>query len=307
LLPFNIRKDTVLWSFIINNYNGIVIALFPGLDIKEGLMKVLTIVFLSIIVMVLIGFTVSRADVVVGARVNLHANVNFSELNDYGEWVIVPGYGTVWRPDADPGWRPFTYGHWVYTNDGWLWDSDEPFGWVVCHYGNWAYDDDQGWVWLPGYEWSPARVRWHVTDNEIGWAPLFPEPRHGYHQNAIQLQWTFAPLPFFTSVEVRHHIAFRDNPAPGGVRVRVSAGPPPREFVQRSTGTPIVSIALNKVRVTTREHPLIKVEVRNRKHPAIETPVGPKYKRVKTRGDVQGMQKNEDKQNDNQDNNERGK
>jgi len=285
-------------------------------------MRVQNIVFLCLAVMVLTGFTVSRADVVVGARVNLNTNVNFSELNDYGEWVIVPGYGTVWRPDADPGWRPFTYGHWVYTNDGWLWDSDEPFGWIVCHYGNWAYDDDQGWVWLPGYEWSPARVRWHVTDHEIGWAPLFPEPRHGYHQNVIQLQWTFAPLPFFTSVEVRRHIAFRDNPAPRGVRVQVSAGPPQREFVQRSMRTPIVSIALNKVRVTTREHPLVRVEVQNRERPSIEVPVGPKYKRVtvqsqpesraisseqKARVDVQGTQDNKDKQNNNRDNNGRGK
>jgi hypothetical protein len=81
-------------------------------------MKVQNIVFLGLAVMVFTGVMASRA----AADVNV--NVNFSELNDYGEWVIVPGYGTVWRPDADPDWRPFVYGHWVYSSDGWVWDSD---------------------------------------------------------------------------------------------------------------------------------------------------------------------------------------
>ncbi|MDD5675985.1 MAG: hypothetical protein PHC61_17575, partial [Chitinivibrionales bacterium] len=115
-------------------------------------MKIQNLVFLVLTVVFIAGVKVSRAEV------DVSINANFSELNDYGEWVMVPGYGSVWRPDADPGWRPFVYGHWVYSNEGWVWDSDEPFGWIVCHYGNWYNDREQGWVWVPGYEWSPARV-----------------------------------------------------------------------------------------------------------------------------------------------------
>jgi hypothetical protein len=124
-----------------------------------------------------------------------------------------------------------------------------------------------------------------VTDNEIGWAPLYPEPRHGYHQNAIHMQWIFAPVPFFTSVEVRSHVAIRANSAPGEVRVHVYAGPPRREFVQRSIRTPIVSIPINKVRVTTREKPLIRVEVQGQERPHVDVPIGPKYKRVVVRSE----------------------
>jgi hypothetical protein len=240
----------------------------------ENQMKIKNIVLLSMLVIVLTGITASRAGV------DVRVSANFIELNDYGEWVIVPGYGTVWRPFAGPDWRPFMYGHWVYTSDGWMWDSDEPFGWVVCHYGNWYYDDDQGWVWLPGYDWSPARVRWYVTDDEIGWAPMFPEPRHGFPHGAMYMQWTFSPTRFFTAVEVRSHLAVRPRPEHGAVRVQVYDTPPRREVIQRIVGAPIVSISLNKVRVTTREHPLVRVEAQNRERSNIEVPVGPKYKKV---------------------------
>ncbi|MDD5673583.1 MAG: hypothetical protein PHC61_05445, partial [Chitinivibrionales bacterium] len=189
------------------------------------------------------------------------------------------------RPDADPGWRPFVYGHWVYSNEGWVWDSDEPFGWIVCHYGNWYNDREPGWVWVPAYEWSPARVRWHVTDDEIGSSPLLPEPRHGHHRNAIEVEWSFCPVQFFTEGEIFSHVAIRAHPERSGVQVRVYAGPPRREFVQRVVRTPIVSISLNKVRVTTHERPLIRVEVGRREPARIVVPIGPRYKRVTVRSE----------------------
>jgi hypothetical protein len=218
------------------------------------------------------------------ADVSINARVDFGELDNYGEWVMVPGYGTVWRPDADPDWRPFTYGHWVYSNEGWAWDSDEPFGWIVCHYGDWCYDDEQGWVWVPGYEWSPARVKWYVTDNEIGWAPIFAKPRHGYHEHAFHMQWTFCPVEFFTSFEMKSHVAFHARPE-GDVRVRVTSAPPRREFIQRRVHSPIVSISLNKVRVTTHERPLIRIDLGERHHDRerVEVPIGLKYRRVTVR------------------------
>jgi hypothetical protein len=237
-------------------------------------MKVLNVVCLSTLVVVLACTRASRAEV------DVRVSANFSELNDHGEWVSVAGYGTAWRPYADAGWRPFMYGHWVYANDGWVWDSDEPFGWIVCHYGNWYYDDDQGWVWLPGYDWSPARVRWYVTGDEIGWAPLFPQARRGFpRNNAVYTQWTFCPAGSFTAAEVQSHITIRAQPEHAVARVHVSNSPPRRVSVQRAVGAPVVSTHLNKIPAAMRAKPLVRVEVQNQQRPHVEVPIGPQFKR----------------------------
>src|SRR5512138_199900 len=110
--------------------------------------------------------------------VDLNGTVTFDSfhgaLAPYGEWVAVGNYGTVWRPRVAAGWRPYYYGRWEWTNEGWLWVSDEPWGWAAYHYGRWAYDGYYGWVWVPGYEWSPAWVTWRYSPDYIGWAPLGP-------------------------------------------------------------------------------------------------------------------------------------
>src|SRR2546423_270695 len=79
-----------------------------------------------------------------------------------GDWVVVSGYGRVWRPHVAVGWRPYSYGNWVWTDEGWLWVSDpsEPWGWGPYHYGRWAYGASYGWIWVPGYQWAPAWVSW---------------------------------------------------------------------------------------------------------------------------------------------------
>jgi hypothetical protein len=89
----------------------------------------------------------------------------FADLNYYGEWAHVSAYGWVWRPAVAVGWQPFYNGHWVWTDYGWMWISYEPFGWATYHYGNWNYDYQLGWVWIPGYDWSPCRVEWIVYDD----------------------------------------------------------------------------------------------------------------------------------------------
>jgi hypothetical protein len=249
-------------------------------------MKFRNLIFSSMVVTFLGSCAIINAEVTVSASFKVNAFDHFSELNDYGEWVMVPGYGTVWRPDAGPDWRPFQYGHWVYSNEGWVWDSDEPFGWIVCHYGNWFYDDVQGWVWLPGNTWSPARVKWYVTDNEIGWEPLFPEHRPGHHWDKVHMQWTFCPVQFFTEVEVRNHVSFHAKPNSGEAGIHVYVGPPRREFVQRVAPRPIVSISLNKALVTTNNRSLVRVEIGNRERPHVEVPIGPMYKRATVRSDV---------------------
>src|SRR5437773_2233500 len=72
-------------------------------------------------------------------------------------------------------WRPYTDGHWVYTDVGWTWVSEEPFGWATYHYGRWTRLRNIGWVWVPGDEWAPAWVSWRKNNDYVGWAPLPPE------------------------------------------------------------------------------------------------------------------------------------
>ena len=43
-------------------------------------------------------------------------------LGGYGEWVLVPGMGWVWRPYTVNAWSPYTLGYWGWSN-GWNWIS----------------------------------------------------------------------------------------------------------------------------------------------------------------------------------------
>jgi hypothetical protein len=178
-------------------------------------------------------------------------------LEPYGDWVVVGSYGQVWRPRVAAGWRPYYYGRWEWTNEGWLWVSDEPWGWAAYHYGRWAYDPYYGWLWVPGYEWAPAWVSWRASGDAIGWAPLAP----GYSVYVssypfIDFWWTFVPSVQFVSYPV-HTVAYAPNharrwfdataPAPArpprGVRVGPApapawGGPAPRSIEQR-IGRPV--------------------------------------------------------------------
>jgi hypothetical protein len=75
---------------------------------------------------------------------------------------------------VEAGWRPYTVGHWEWTDAGWYWVSDEPWAWACYHYGSWVYDPNYGWVWIPGTEWAPAWVTWRESDDYVGWAPCGP-------------------------------------------------------------------------------------------------------------------------------------
>ena len=117
-------------------------------------------------------------------------------------------------PDGvPPDWRPYEYGHWVYTDDwGWYWVSDdheEDWGWVVYHYGRWAHDRGLGWFWMPGDEWAPAWVDWRYGGDDIGWAPLPPDDLvDAYDDNADY--WSFVPLRYIGEPELRRYYVPRD-------------------------------------------------------------------------------------------------
>jgi Family of unknown function (DUF6600) len=120
-----------------------------------------------------------------------HTNRYYTGVNDldsYGHWVYVPGYGNVWQPYQEATWAPYQTGRWVWEPYyGWTWVSYEPWGWAPYHYGRWFYYRDS-WCWWPGplyvgYRplWSPAFVFFvgfgHHSGfgfGSIGWFPVGP-------------------------------------------------------------------------------------------------------------------------------------
>jgi hypothetical protein len=111
------------------------------------------------------------------ASVSAGVSVMFHDsLAPYGDWVERGRFGIVWAPRyVEHGWRPYTRGHWVYTDYDWTWVSDEDWGWATDHYGRWYLDPVEGWLWIPGDEWAPAWVAWRHGGGYVGWAPLPPE------------------------------------------------------------------------------------------------------------------------------------
>jgi len=138
--------------------------------------------FRRLLLGVALGAAALSAPVVVGSLTPAYAQVSAefqAALEPYGEWRRSARYGEVWVPDERPnGWRPYTEGHWVYTDDwGWYWVSDDQeadWGWVTYHYGRWVHERGT-WFWVPGDEWAPAWVDWRRGDDYVGWAPLPPE------------------------------------------------------------------------------------------------------------------------------------
>ncbi|MFY9826811.1 MAG: DUF6600 domain-containing protein [Thermoanaerobaculia bacterium] len=118
----------------------------------------------------------------------------YDDLASYGHWIQRPRYGWVWTPRvAVRTWRPYEYGHWVWTDLGWTWVSDEPFGWATYHYGRWYDDPDYGWGWVPGDQWAPAWVDWQASDDYVGWAPL--PPAYDYRPGVL-VNLDIAPVDF---------------------------------------------------------------------------------------------------------------
>jgi hypothetical protein len=111
----------------------------------------------------------------------------YEDLDEYGDWSYVAGYGPCWRPrGVFVGWAPYRFGHWAYVGPwGWTWVEDEPWGFAPFHYGRWAFAG--GWYWVPGPVvirpvWAPALVAFvgggpgfhFAAGAGVGWFPLAP-------------------------------------------------------------------------------------------------------------------------------------
>ena len=124
----------------------------------------------------------------------------YDSLSPYGEWIEVGDYGYCWRPaGVDAEWTPYSDGYWTYTDAGWTWVSYEEFGGIVYHYGRWTKVEDEGWCWIPDYEWGPAWVSWRKSDDYVGWAPL-PAEAHWERERGISVwadtSYDIAPLNY---------------------------------------------------------------------------------------------------------------
>jgi hypothetical protein len=126
-----------------------------------------------------------------------YASANIPGLNDldyYGDWQNVSGYGNAWRPRVDAGWVPYQQGQWTNTNTyGPTWVSSEPWGYAPYHYGRWTNVSNQ-WYWIPDGvnttpSYAPALVAFvSADDNQIGWVPLGPGDSYAprYYDNNWQ-------------------------------------------------------------------------------------------------------------------------
>ena len=106
----------------------------------------------------------------------------WDDLDAYGDWYPVEGYGNVWVPDNTPaGWDPYGNGYWAnYPSWGYTWISGYPWGWLPYHCGAWNYWNSFGWGWIPGQcglGWQPIVTIWNTPH---GYRPP-PRPIPGGH------------------------------------------------------------------------------------------------------------------------------
>ena len=97
------------------------------------------------------------------------------DLDQNGQWVNDPNYGSVWQPTVGPDWAPYQNGRWVWEDYyGWTWVSADPWGWAPYHYGRWFWGAG-GWAWYPGPVsahpyWAPAYVGFFGFGGGLGLA-----------------------------------------------------------------------------------------------------------------------------------------
>ena len=118
--------------------------------------------------------------------------VGGEDLDQYGRWDNVPGYGECWTPSSvAAGWAPYRDGQWIWQDPwGWTWVGVEPWGWAPYHYGRWFVSASR-WYWAPAgpsvaVAYAPAVVGfvgggpgWSASfvaggGGYVGWFPLAP-------------------------------------------------------------------------------------------------------------------------------------
>ena len=98
----------------------------------------------------------------------------YSDMNYYGAYTNVPGYGMMWQPYfTGIGWDPFMDGAWAwYPGFGYMFVSAYPWGWMPYFYGNWMFVPGFGWMWQPGYWNTWATVPRYTNTTIVHVHPL---------------------------------------------------------------------------------------------------------------------------------------
>jgi len=224
-----------------------------------------------------------REDNPVAARYVSPDVIGYSDLDDYGTWSVVEGYGNVWVPTSVASdWAPYHQGHWTWIEPwGWTWVDDAPWGFAPFHYGRWAYARER-WCWVPGpvraqAVYAPALVAFVGGNNfrisvgagepsrGVAWFPLAPGEvyRPGYRVSRnyftnVNVSNTNVTNTYVTNVYNRPDAAntvYRNREQRGGLTavpaaafvqsrpVAQSAVPVSREMAAAAPVTPVASFA----------------------------------------------------------------
>jgi uncharacterized protein DUF6600/FecR-like protein len=141
-----------------------------------------------------------------------------SDLNYYGNYLNVPGYGLSWQPYfTGAGWNPFMDGAWFfYPGFGYTWVSSYPWGWTPYRYGTWMSVPGYGWVWRPGNSWSG----WNTLPTVANGPNQFVAPKPPATGNVPVLVGR-GPVPTLTTSSSHQLIIHNDTAGLGIARATV--------------------------------------------------------------------------------------
>jgi hypothetical protein len=136
-----------------------------------------------------------------------------SDLNYYGSFYNIPGYGMMWQPYlVGAGWDPFMNGAWMwYPGFGYTWVSSYPWGWTPYRYGSWTYLSSYGWFWQPGNSWAGWNTAPAITNPPRTFS--FPRPPATPGQTLVVNRSTLLP----SAGVVQNRIQLRGDSAGLGV------------------------------------------------------------------------------------------
>ncbi|HSM87642.1 MAG TPA: FecR family protein, partial [Candidatus Limnocylindrales bacterium] len=175
-----------------------------------------------------------------------------SDLNYYGHYYDVPGYGFLWQPyGVNFGWDPFMNGYWAYSPwYGYTWVSAYPWGWMPYRYGHWIFINGRGWMWQPGL-WHGWVRGPQVANAPPGFRPPAPPPVvTGSGTGTRTMQTQPARVPFLRGqpgVNSGNRRVFSNEDAQGRV-------PPTGDAGQRPSDRPVIRME-NKPAIVEERNP----------------------------------------------------
>src|SRR2546423_2638761 len=159
-----------------------------------------------------------------------------NDLNYYGQYVNVPGYGYCWQPyGINVGWDPYANGYWTYSPAyGYVWVSAYPWGWMPYRYGRWAFVSGYGWVWQPGYwhTWNPTPRIWNPPSGFRAPAPPPVPARTATSPAPPADAWPSRPAGRFSGTSAQRTVNTNDVQSPANAPVRMEGGPVRRTINQ---------------------------------------------------------------------------